>query len=897
MKMCSQAGVVAVLMAAGTVASLSGSAFGQGGQGAPIGGVEPPKVVDVIRYDPTAATPRNATPEEKAWRERNPIVMPTNITAPTGPLSAPGEYDVMDGLIMNWQGPTTWTAIVQAMTVQVTTVGNGNVYLYVDSIAEWNTVSAQLATAGANISKVFPIVRATDAIWIRDYGPRIVYEGQVRTGIEHFYNIPSRVNDDNSPIAFTTFKNLRLFNMPLVHGGGNYHLNSMNTGFAARLIVSENTPQTEAQVIATVQQYYGVSTTMFNQYPAAVDGTGHIDMWMQVLGANTVLISDWPNNVGSTQDIISDNAAATLLSLGWNVVRTPSFSISGVHYTFTNMVMFNNIVMVPTYTNATVAPFNTSALATIQGALPPGKTAIAIPCQNIISAAGAIHCIVMHVPANKNGANPGALVRVPNGGESYAPGSVVPITWNSDDDLGVTSVNVELSLDGGSTFPITIASGLPGATNSLNWTIPQDLSFVGSTARVRVVASDASANTGQDVSDNDFIISPPPAGVAIASTGQSVVDNVGNNNNNARLDPGETFVRVVLPINNGGQTTATGVTGTLTSSTPGITINTGALSYGSLAFGQTGASDIPFRVSVSPTYVCGTPAQFTLTVTSDQGSSDNFNFSLPVGVPGGVGPAQTFSYTTPDVAIPDNNATGITVNLPVSGATTSIADVNFRFDGTACTPASPTSTTAGLNHAWVGDLEVSLISPANTTVVLMNQPGGPNNGGWNFCQTLLDDQSTGKNIQAITLSDEPHVGSFRPANLLSAFNGQDANGTWRLRVRDLGASDVGSLRRFSVLISGTLPPTCTPPVVSPCIADIADNGSNPGPDGAVDNGDFSLFVSQFFNAAVQAACDGSTVPCASADVADNGSNPGADGLLDNGDFSAFISGFFGAPCV
>jgi RHS repeat-associated protein len=77
-------------------------------------------------------------------------------------------------------------------------------------------------------------------------------------------------------------------------------------------------------------------------------------------------------------------------------------------------------------------------------------------------------------------------------------------------------------------------------------------------------------------------------------------------------------------------------------------------------------------------------------------------------------------------------------------------------------------------------------------------------------------------------------------------------------------------------------------------ADIADNGSNPVPDGVVDNGDFSLFISEFFNSTVQAGCNGTTVPCSPADIADNGSIVGADGYLDNGDFSLFISNFFAA---
>jgi hypothetical protein len=99
-----------------------------------------------------------------------------------------------------------------------------------------------------------------------------------------------------------------------------------------------------------------------------------------------------------------------------------------------------------------------------------------------------------------------------------------------------------------------------------------------------------------------------------------------------------------------------------------------------------------------------------------------------------------------------------------------------------------------------------------------------------------------------------------------------------------------ALLRFPLPAVSTGPTPCNP-------ADIADNGSNPGADGCVDNGDFSLFISQFFNAGVQAGCTGATIPCAESDIADNGSNPGADGLLDNGDFSLFISSFFGANCT
>jgi hypothetical protein len=86
----------------------------------------------------------------------------------------------------------------------------------------------------------------------------------------------------------------------------------------------------------------------------------------------------------------------------------------------------------------------------------------------------------------------------------------------------------------------------------------------------------------------------------------------------------------------------------------------------------------------------------------------------------------------------------------------------------------------------------------------------------------------------------------------------------------------------------------TPWGPGPCsIADVASTDGTPGPDGRLDNGDFSLFLASFFSA----ACSGPpSVPCAPADIAGTDTTPGPDGWVDNGDFSAFIASFFaGCP--
>jgi probable HAF family extracellular repeat protein len=60
-----------------------------------------------------------------------------------------------------------------------------------------------------------------------------------------------------------------------------------------------------------------------------------------------------------------------------------------------------------------------------------------------------------------------------------------------------------------------------------------------------------------------------------------------------------------------------------------------------------------------------------------------------------------------------------------------------------------------------------------------------------------------------------------------------------LRVVGYGLDPSGNNQAFLVTLPASFG-ACNP-------ADIADNGSNAGPDGAVDNGDFSLFISSFFN--------------------------------------------------
>lgn len=99
-----------------------------------------------------------------------------------------------------------------------------------------------------------------------------------------------------------------------------------------------------------------------------------------------------------------------------------------------------------------------------------------------------------------------------------------------------------------------------------------------------------------------------------------------------------------------------------------------------------------------------------------------------------------------------------------------------------------------LTHTWDGDLFIQLQSPVGTTVTLSNRHGG---SGDNYIDTVFDDEAA----TAISAAGAPFTGSFRPDQLLSAFDGQDAFGVWTLRVADQAGLDVGSINRWGIDIT------------------------------------------------------------------------------------------------
>jgi subtilisin-like proprotein convertase family protein len=242
------------------------------------------------------------------------------------------------------------------------------------------------------------------------------------------------------------------------------------------------------------------------------------------------------------------------------------------------------------------------------------------------------------------------------------------------------------------------------------------------------------------------------------------------------------------------------VSATLSSSSPNVLVLQGTSTYPTIP-GENSAVGSSFAFFVDSATPCGATLPFTVTVnfTGNAGNSPRpavFQFSIRIGRT----TPMHFAFTGGPVAIPDDTAAGVSVSLPVSGFTGTIDKAVFNIDGTACSSAIG-STTVGLDHTFVGDLSATLTSPSGRTISLFNRPGGAGNSGNNFCQTVFDDTAA-TSIQAITAGGAPYTGSFKPAQPLSAFAGDVGAGTWILHVTDNAFLDVGSVRAFSLDLSG-----------------------------------------------------------------------------------------------
>ena len=292
----------------------------------------------------------------------------------------------------------------------------------------------------------------------------------------------------------------------------------------------------------------------------------------------------------------------------------------------------------------------------------------------------------------------------------------------------------------------------------------------------------------------------------------TVSDGIGNNS--GFIDPNEP-VRIVVNIKNpwrNASKTATAVTASITSSTPGVTIISGSTTYPNIAPNSNAdkppsANNLVIRAPAAA--ACGTNLSFTLTITSSLGTATR-NFTFRMGAPSGTLAPVTYTRSAVALAIPDNAGSGAidTMTIPDDYQ---IADVDVRVNS--------------LTHTYDGDVTAGIRGPNGYGTDLLTLTGWEAggvfvNGGSsadNFVNTRFDDEAVNDIITAPDAT-APYTNSYKPAfnspawipllgaapdavPQLSRFDGTSSLGQWKMVVSDHTGGDTGTLQGWSVIIT------------------------------------------------------------------------------------------------
>lgn len=136
--------------------------------------------------------------------------------------------------------------------------------------------------------------------------------------------------------------------------------------------------------------------------------------------------------------------------------------------------------------------------------------------------------------------------------------------------------------------------------------------------------------------------------------------------------------------------------------------------------------------------------------------------------------------------IPDNSLAGAYSPVTFCGLPTALS-TSFMIDYLKID---------SLQHNWLSDLEIYLISPVNDSVLISSGNGG---SGYDLSNIIFTD-SASTNINTLTSNGIP-AGYYHIENtsgLMALNTGQNPNGEWKLRIRDGNAGDAGVLYKWTL---------------------------------------------------------------------------------------------------
>jgi len=288
------------------------------------------------------------------------IINPIN--SPPLPIRQPAEFEPMEGVLINYGGDNNFGISYDIIAEMAEDV---DVVTIVDSTSQQTYVESLFLNHGVNLDHCSFLISPSNTWWTRDYGPWFIINGDDHQGIiDHVYNRP-RPNDDQIPNAYGNWQGIPVYDMNLVHTGGNYMTDGQGTAVSTTLVWNENPGYTHDQIDQIVEDNLGITT-----YHVVPDALGayieHIDCWAKYLAPDVIMIIEVSQSHAHYDDI---EDAVDYFENQFSCYGTP-YEVVRV-YThldepYINSLILNDKVLVP----ITGSSWDDDAIASYEEAMP-----------------------------------------------------------------------------------------------------------------------------------------------------------------------------------------------------------------------------------------------------------------------------------------------------------------------------------------------------------------------------------------------------------------------------------------------------------------------------------------------------------------------------------------------
>lgn len=327
-------------------------------------------------------------------------------------------------------------------------LGGAQAWVRIEQESDSALVLRRLQRMGLRHSNIRFLVAPGNSFWFRDCGPICFYYGEGDTvGMLDFEYYPGRALDDSLPVYIERQFGLPNFTTQIEWEGGNcvvdgagmvlssdaiYENNRDTRGQltwdgvnASSISYTRKNTLTNAQVKDSLQALLGFRATYILPKFRYDGGTGHVDLYADMLDENLFVFSQMPEDYSSWTDYRTgrknmDSLCSYESYFGANYrcrfIPFPStnnggnFSSQALYNnqytrTYSNHTFVNNVIIQPCFSSVgsdgmPTAAWDRANIEEVKKAY-PGYTIYCVDVRSFDGSGGAIHCITKQIPAER----------------------------------------------------------------------------------------------------------------------------------------------------------------------------------------------------------------------------------------------------------------------------------------------------------------------------------------------------------------------------------------------------------------------------------------------------------------------------------------------------------------